>query len=935
MAGASPSLATLVGRQPELAVAREFLRGLSDRVATPGQAGALVIQGPSGIGKTALWLAVCDLAATEGIRVLRARPAEAEATFSYAALGDLLREAMSQRPPNLPGPQQRTLERALGLAAADDAAVEPQLVHAATTNLLLALAAQSPVLLAVDDAPWLDPPTAAALEFAARRVGGRSVGFLVAQRADEESPAPFGLEAALPANPPHRLWLGPLSVAGLHRLLEERLGLNLARPHLVRLHTLSGGVPFHALQIAQALQRRPLPPIGAPWPIPASLRDLLLARIEALSPAALEVLRLVAAAGSLNIAAVEQVLGAAVARDGFAEVDHEFVSRDGDRLRAGHPLVASTAYEAMSDKERAAHHARLAGVVDDPEARARHRALAGGAPDEQVAAELEAAGARARARGAPDAAAELLHLARERTPTRDGEGYFRRSLALAHALAGADDLPAARTILDAELPRMGAGRTLGQAEMLRAEIDWYMATARDAVTHLEAGLRAARGEADVEADLHYRMAIFCDYDLPRGLENSRIAVELLERLENPAALSAALLQLFYIEVLLGLPPRMDLLERGLSIEPADSHVGTTIPGIWWLAQDMPVESRQRFATMLERDRRRGQLSSEADLLTRLAEVELFADNYGAAREYADAATSVARQHGDTNADPARRVRALVDAHEGKLDSAKAMAEQAATRAAAAGDHIIAVAWLVVMAFAAASEEDYITVEQVGAESAEWVRAIGIVEPMRLGVQHERLEALAALGRIDEAQALLTALEERQRLLPRPWLEAALVRGRARLTAAQGDLAAAARVTEAAMGASSAAWRRLDRGRVLFLRGQLLRRMRLRRESAQALDAAVAIFDALGAAAWAKRARAEAARLGRHRPGTAGLTAAEAQVAKLGAGGLTNRQIGERLSISPKTVEAHMSRIYGKLGIRSRAELGRRMAADDAAAGDHL
>lgn len=913
----------LVGRQSELDAARELVRSLAAQaVAGPG---ALVLQGPSGIGKTALWLAICELAEASGLRVLRARPAEAESSFSYAALSDLLREPMASPDVALPPPQRRTLERALGVADAGAGAIEPHLVHAASTNLLLDLAGRSAVLVAIDDAPWLDPASAATLEYAARRVAGRRVAFLVAQRVDEPAPAPLGLEAALPANPPQRLWLGPLSLAALHQLLEARLGLILPRPQLVRLHALSGGVPFHALQIAQALQHRPLPPIGAPWPLPASLRDLLRARIEDLRPTARGVLQLVATAGTISVSKVERVLGVDAARRGLAELDSDLVARDGVQLRAGHPLVASTACELMSHAQLAAQHALLADVVEEPEHRARHRALAGSAPDEELAAELEAAAARARARGAPESAAELLHLARQRSPDRSSAAYFRRTLALAEALAGADDLTAARDVLDEELPRMLPGVTLGRAEMLRAEIDWYLATAPEAVAHLEAGLRA-HDDPDLQADLRYRLAIFLDYDLERGHENAQLAVDLLERLQRPGALSAALLQLFWSEILLGRPPRLELLERGLAIEPPDSEIATTIPGIWWLALERPQDARRRFATMLERDRQHGQLSAEADLLTRLAEVDLFADNYAAARELAEAATSVARQHGDATADPARRVRALVDAHEGRLDEARAVAAPAAERAAGSGDHIIAMAWLVVLAFVAASQEDFAEVERIGAQSAAHMRAIGIVEPMRLGVQHERLEALAALGRVAEAEELMAALEQRQQVVPRPWLEAALVRGRARLLAAREELDAAVGVTDALGSPTGDGWRQLDRGRVLLLRGQLLRRLRLRRESAAALDEAGALFDAIGALAWARRARAEAARLGRRRPGTEDLTPAEAQVATLAAEGLTNRSIAERLTISPKTVEAHIARAYAKLGIRSRAELGRRMAA---------
>lgn len=916
----------LIGRHAELRAIRRFLETrLGDR-GLGGRPGALLIQGPAGIGKTALWLSALEQAEASGFRVLVARPVEAEATFAYAALADLLRDVVPAVLPRLPGQQRRTLEVALGMSDDRGARADPQLVQSAVTSAMLLLTAEAPLVIGIDDAPWLDAPTAGALQFFARRVGSRAVGFVVAQRVEEQAAAPIGLDTAFPGGSVERLWLEPMSVAALHELLDERLGMTLPRPHLIRLHKLSGGVPFHALEIARALQRGPLPPIGAPLPIPASLRDLLAARAARLIPAARETLLLVAAAGTLSTRAIATVLGAEPAREGItAAVDEGLVAVEGESLRASHPLVASTVYSAAAPGERRDAHERLARVTDEPEARARHRALARPGADEDVAAELEAAGTRATERGAPETASELLRLARERTPQPHGRAYARRSLALAEALAAADDLSAAREVVDELILQLQPGRTLAQARMLRAEIAWYTEASSNAVAHLEAGLAAATGHADIEAGLRYRLAIFSDFDEPRALEHARVAVDLLAGLDRPAALSAALMQQFYSEVRVGLPPRPEILERALSIEPPDSQERTTIPGIWWTALDRTDDARRRFEMMLESDRVRGDLSNEADLLTRLAEVELYADRYASARQYADAATAAARQHGDESADPARRVRALVDAHQGLLSEARSVAEPAAARAAAAGDPIIATAWLVVLAFVAASREDYAEVDRIGTASAEQLAAMKVVEPLRLGVEHERLEALVALSRLDVAERVLAELEQRHERIPRPWLEAAVVRGRALLLLARGDAGRAASVTEALFAPSVGRWRSLDRARTLTVRGTILRRLRARREAADALDEAVRVFTELGATAWAARARSESERLGRRRLTSDELTPTEAQVAELAAAGLTNREAAERLSVSPKTIEAHLARVYPKLGIRSRAELGRLMA----------
>ena len=162
-------------------------------------------------------------------------------------------------------------------------------------------------------------------------------------------------------------------------------------------------------------------------------------------------------------------------------------------------------------------------------------------------------------------------------------------------------------------------------------------------------------------------------------------------------------------------------------------------------------------------------------------------------------------------------------------------------------------------------------------------------------------------------------------VPRPWLQAALARGRAQLLMAEGDVAGAIAETDVVSQPAASGWRRLDRARTLLVRGSILRRARQPREAATALDAAAAIFEAIEALGWLDRVRAEADRLGRRRPGSEALTPSEQQVAELAASGMTNREVAERLSLSHKTVEAHLARTYAKLGIRSRAELGRLMA----------
>ncbi|MEO5885382.1 MAG: helix-turn-helix transcriptional regulator, partial [Candidatus Limnocylindrales bacterium] len=203
-------------------------------------------------------------------------------------------------------------------------------------------------------------------------------------------------------------------------------------------------------------------------------------------------------------------------------------------------------------------------------------------------------------------------------------------------------------------------------------------------------------------------------------------------------------------------------------------------------------------------------------------------------------------------------------------------------------------------------------------------------PLRYRTEPDHIEALVATGAIERAMEMLRQLERRNEIVPRPWIEAALPRVRALVGGARGEAAAAAADLAAALDSPTAP----DTGayamaRSLLVLGQLERRLGHRRAAGERLDRAAALFDALPAPAWTAQTRQEIDRLGRRRGAGEGLTPAEIRVVELIASGLTNRVVAERLVLSPKTVEAHLARAYAKLGIRSRAELGRRIASGSA------
>jgi AAA ATPase domain len=411
-------LVSVIGRGAELAALAAFVQQIEAGSA------ALVLEGDAGVGKTTLWRSALDLALERDWRVLTARPASAEAQLALAGLGDLLGDALDDVFDVLPSPQAEALRVAL-LLERPRAPLDARLLGVSTVSALRALQAPGPVLLAVDDAQWLDEPSAKVLSFSWRRVAGAQVGLLLAQRTGE--PLPDGLAELEPLE---RLVVGPLALDETHRLLDDRLGIVFPLPALRRLHAVSGGNPFFALEVGRRYDAdRPALATGRAPPLPERLLELVASRLAALPPATGEVLAAVAALSQPTPAVAARLAGGDDAL-GPALAEH-VLELDGDVLRFAHPLLAAAAYEAVDPLRRRRLHRRLAAVVDDDDERARLLALAAEGPDEEVAGALEGAAMRARQRGLTATAAQLCEQARRLTPAGSGGERDARALAAA------------------------------------------------------------------------------------------------------------------------------------------------------------------------------------------------------------------------------------------------------------------------------------------------------------------------------------------------------------------------------------------------------------------------------------------------------------------------------------------------------------------------
>jgi AAA ATPase-like protein len=415
----------LIGRDAELAEIYAFLSAAS------GAAAALAITGDAGIGKTVVWKHVAR-AAGRSSRVLSCRPTSAERPLAFSALDDLFGDVAEEVLPALPGPRRRAVEVVLLRDAslppsrasrfeAGHPVPERRVLARGVLDALRVLSAGAPLVLAVDDAQWLDRPSAGVLEFCVRRLEREPVSILLTFRTDDA--VPLGLDRALPPDRLGRVQLGPLSLGAVGEILRSRLGAVLPRYTITRLYEACGGNPFYALEWARALLDRPRMSLTSePVPIPQSLSDLVRRRVHRLTPDVRRVGWLVAASSDPRERLIRAACGDGESWAAIDQaVDAGIIERDGDALRFTHPLLRSVLYAEMTLNQRRDVHQRLGAIAGDVEERAWHLALGADRPSEEIAGMLDGAARHAASRGAPEAAAALAEQATRLTPAGRSE----------------------------------------------------------------------------------------------------------------------------------------------------------------------------------------------------------------------------------------------------------------------------------------------------------------------------------------------------------------------------------------------------------------------------------------------------------------------------------------------------------------------------------
>ncbi len=907
----------LIGRQNEVTALSEVLEeGARSPVA-------VLLEGDPGIGKTSLWRSALALAAERGAFVLRASPTGTEVDLAYGSIGDLMAPVLPLVEKRLPAPQRRALRVALLLEEAGDLAIDDRGVGAAMLTSLRLLTAERPVVLAVDDVQWLDAASGAALAFAARRLGEGPIAFVLAARPRWTAPTldprrtfdAIGLRTVL---------LGPLSLGAIHKVLHNRLGMALPRPTLRRLHEVSGGNPFFALEIGRALQQRDRVNPGEPLPVPDTLDALIRDRLERLPDTTRRVLTITALAAEPTV----RVVGAGPGLDDALRAD--LLDVDGDRLRFTHPLLRSAAEGLLGSAGRLEVHQHLAEVVLDADERARHLALGADGPSAEVAAELDAAVSRSAARGAADAAAGLARLALDLTPTHDRTAVIRRRLVVAERDMTCGEVVAARDNLEGLLVELPAG-----AERARALLMLTVLCERDMVQTTALGQEALdavpAGDDALAAVIRSQLSLsrFIEGDLPGAAVEGEAAVEHARRSGGAVEIASACAALGFVDAAAGRPRSAGFWEEALT---AEARLGASdldlieppslVYGMQLMWSDQPEAARELLLREETRALAHGHEIRAYSAWFHLVELDVRTGRWPEALAYARRMEEFVGQRGlEQSQGAAHFCTAWVAAHLGWEAEARHAALAGIANAEQAKDTIFLSQCRCTLGFLELSLGNAAEADRHLRDLWPSLRAMGYGEPSIYPALHNAAEALIQLGELDAAHDVVQELADLGSRLESPWSAALAARGRGLLAGARGDLEGALVAFDEALALHERLPVPFERARTLLALGTLHRRRKQKRAGRDALTAALGVFEELGAGIWAERSRRELARISGRTRATM-LTATEQRVAALVARGHANKEIATELFVTVRAVEANLTRIYSKLGIRGRAELVR-------------
>ncbi|HET7047959.1 MAG TPA: AAA family ATPase [Solirubrobacteraceae bacterium] len=902
--------AAVVGRGSEL----ELIRGFLGRAVTSGD--ALLLLGEPGVGKSVLLDAASEMASAAGARVLRAGGVEFEADVAFSGLHQLL-FSLHDEFALLSDTHREALNVALGFGAGR--APDRLVVSNAALTLLRWAGAAHPLVAIVDDLPWLDRASAGVLGFVARRLAGSRVGFLAASRSGDAS---FFDRAGLPEHE-----LDPLDDDAAMQLMSAQFPA-LAPRVRERLLAAARGNPLAVLELPAALnarQRAALRELPAVLPLSRRLQALFASRIAELDASSGQLLLLAALDGTGDLRILQAAASGASGLDDLAAAERArlvYIDERTRRIGFRHPLIRSAVVELSTDEERRSAHRLLAELrADQPERQAWHLADATIEPDEQVAGLLEQAAHQILRRGDTVGGVAALMRAGELSPSRSdrsrrlGEAAYIGA-EMTGGLRDASELLAEVRRVDPKFKQSLQAAVAASAVLLQADGDVDTAH-RLLVGAIQSSARDV-GESALEEALHTLMVVCFFSGQPGRWEPFYDAIARLEphlpealglcskTFADPVRRAAASLQ------------PLDRAIEGLEDEPNPTRiVRTAIAGLF---VDRLGGCREPLWRVVRDGRQGGAVTSAIQALTLLVHDDFWTGQWDEAQQLIDEANALCEAHGYQVRWTCRLYQAELAAARGDYGAAQAAADEMMQWAVPRG--VRSVQWFVrqVQTLAALGRGDF-------EEAYQRVIAISPAGTLpsycgyALYVAMDLVEAAVRTGRHDEAAAHVTAMRDANL--------AAISSRLALLTAGSGAMAApdaiASGMFEEALAIPGVERWSFDLARVQLTYGERLRRIRAMTESRMQLTAALETFERLAARPWAERARSELRATGQTKPRADehepdSLTPQEREIAMLAAAGLSNKQIGQRLFLSHRTVGNHLFRVFPKLGITSRAAL---------------
>ena len=904
----------LVGREQE----RTQLDSLIAR-ARGGESAALLVHGEPGIGKSRLLEHAAVVAAD--FTVLRARPLEAESELAFAGLSELLRPVLHLLG-RIPGPQEAALSGALALGPPVPG--DRFAVAAATLSLLAAAGEESAVLVVVDDAHWLDKPSREAVLFAGRRLGSEGVLLLLGMRDREWIPA---------------AGLGTLELRGLSATdaaaLVDRTGTPVDAAVRSRIVTETRGNPLAILEAVAILTDAELlgkTPITRPLAVGASLEQAFAQRLDVLPRDTRDALLIAAASDTGSAGEIVCALArAGLSPDVLEPAERDGVIIRGERIEFRHPLVRSAAYHLRDPAgRRAAHRALAAAAAGAGERAAWHLAAASAGPDEQVAVLLESSAASAFARRAYAAAASAFQAAALLSPGDDDR--VRRMMGAGRAFWFAGERERAAALLESVLDLASEPAARADLQQLRGLAMLLASPVSETHAMLVAEADRVEPHDATRASALRATAALTHYMAGDHADADEIARRALAK-AGPGARPTAAMVLALVtagggqvdEALALLEPMLKWLE---GIDPLGELwfvLSATAQSLGWIEQW--AHARKMFDRIIGAARTAGAPAVLAFPLALFSEFELRRGKIAAAYAAATESVQLAAETGQAALSSFSLViLGRAEAILGHDEDCRAHVAAGLGFSRRIGLNVIEIYAAAVLGLLELSRgrADRAAVHLDECARLEKQYSTGILLPTVTQWAVDLVEAHIRSGAMTDAERSLAMLGDVARRTGLKWANAGAARCR-------GMLAAEDRYERDFQTALALYGKEMtfERARTLLALGMRRRRSRRRAEARAALHEALAYFERNGAEPWAGQARAELRATGEMPPrdnagGLRSLTPQELQVALTVAQGSTNRETAAALFLSPKTVEFHLGNTYRKLGVRSRAELVRRV-----------